>query len=73
LPLNLPLCGCGSETYPYLVWNEVFIIVVFVVIIFLINLIVFDRGNIVEGERISDNFFPRLRLFRLLATGGGGF
>jgi hypothetical protein len=57
----------------YLVRQEVIITIVVFVINFLINLIILDSGNIVEGERIFDNFFPGLRLFWLLATGGGGF
>jgi hypothetical protein len=62
------------QNIPYLVWNEVFIIIVVVVVInFLINLIILESRNIVEGERIFGNFFPGLRLFRLLAAGGGGF
>jgi hypothetical protein len=62
-----------KHTVPYLVRQEVFIIIVIFLINFLINLIILESRNIVEGERIFDNFFPRLRLFRLLATRGGGF
>jgi hypothetical protein len=41
------------QNIPYLVWNEVFITIIVVVVInFLINLIILESRNIVEGERI---------------------